>query len=337
MTEQKPFPVAILAHRNCHDGTGAGLAGYLYHKARHENPLFFWLDPNRLVEGLKKVLELDPKTIVRSFDVAFNPQAYTLLADRFDDLLIFDHHKSTSDNFSGNLPPKIVFDNYKSGAVLAWEYYFPGHAIPPLYMYLWARDTWNWKLLGESTEKIQETKQICLGLYEACLPIDSDETEPNFSQWEHYVFDHNWVSECLMRGRYLEHHQSIVIASAKKNAVQVKFGSHTVTICNSSDRTVNSDLGNQLARETPCDYAMVWCVSGTTVYVSLRSIGDFDVSEIARKYPPGGGHKNAAAFSCQFHQFRLGQHDLAILNKTQEVENALSAINMIAKNALKNL
>jgi len=33
------------------------------------------------------------------------------------------------------------------------------------------------------------------------------------------------------------------------------------------------------------------------VFISLRSQGDLDVSEIAKRHG-GGGHKNAAAFTC---------------------------------------
>ena len=59
-----------------------------------------------------------------------------------------------------------------------------------------------------------------------------------------------------------------------------------------------SNVGHELA--TQAAYGDPWgCVyrmTGDQVYVSLYSIGDFDVSEIAGEYG-GGGHRNAAGFS----------------------------------------
>jgi nanoRNase/pAp phosphatase (c-di-AMP/oligoRNAs hydrolase) len=43
------------------------------------------------------------------------------------------------------------------------------------------------------------------------------------------------------------------------------------------------------------DFVMGFCYTGNKWSISLRSVGDFDVSEIA-KARGGGGHKNAAGF-----------------------------------------
>jgi len=56
-----------------------------------------------------------------------------------------------------------------------------------------------------------------------------------------------------------------------------------------------SDVGNLLAIKSGT-YGAVWNYLGLGKYqISLRSIGDYDVSIIA-KYYGGGGHKNAAGF-----------------------------------------
>lgn len=302
----------VLYHRSCHDGFGAALACHLYHVTTGlSEPEYISLDPNRLTDGVKAILHFPPDSVIRAFDIAFNQEAFSLLKNRFSDLIIFDHHKSTVDSFPDGLPHEFHYNNDKCGAILAWDYYFPGENPPLMFQYLLAKDTWKFDLFG--IDKINETRQVCLGLYEACQPqyLDREERQPDFSSWANFTLPPNfWWEATLRHGQILEAHQKIVLKQLKKSASLVKFREHTVAICNSSVEI--SDLGNQLASESQCDYALIWRVSGTTVYISLRSIGEFDVSEIARQFPPGGGHRNAAAFSCQLFQFELKQYQLKI-------------------------
>lgn len=65
---------------------------------------------------------------------------------------------------------------------------------------------------------------------------------------------------------------------------------------------LQSEAGNALAQaaadrgELPV--GIVWFRDRDMFQVSLRSVGDFDVSTIAKQYG-GGGHKNAAGFRCK--------------------------------------
>lgn len=64
-----------------------------------------------------------------------------------------------------------------------------------------------------------------------------------------------------------------------------------------------SEVGNELAKTA--DFGMTWFERGDGItQFSLRSIGDFDVCEIAKKYS-GGGHKNAAGFQMSYERARL--------------------------------
>lgn len=299
----------ILYHASCHDGFAAATTAHLYHLTEGIDGIYIGLDPNRLIEGVRGLTKLNSNIPVRSFDIAFIPDAYKILRKHFKDIKIFDHHKSFVSNFDNKLPKEVIYDNSLCGAILAWNYYFPTKDIPIFLKYIQARDTWKWDLFGK--DKIEETKQICLGLYAACTIqyLDNDETKPDFYLWIAYFENKNWFSTTLKYGQVLEEHQKNVLSKLKKSATLVKFNKHIVAICNSP--VEHSDLGNQLASELKCDCALIWRVTGTTVYISLRSIGDFDVSELARKYG-GGGHLNAAAFSCTFNKFKLLQHELIV-------------------------
>lgn len=55
-----------------------------------------------------------------------------------------------------------------------------------------------------------------------------------------------------------------------------------------------SELGSKICEATDCDYCCIY----TGFNMSMRSIGEFDVSIIAKKYG-GGGHKNASGMPTQ--------------------------------------
>lgn len=308
-------PIILLYHAKCHDGFAAAvISNMAYANDPDVSVMYVGLDPNRLVDGINELLHLPEESSVLSFDVSFNRKGFELLQERFNEVRIFDHHESTVKNFEGELPVEIHYDIAQCGATLAWNYFFPKKALPLVLQYILARDTWRFDLFG--SDRIDETKAICLALYEALQPNYHDITEkqPKIDAWLPFMkgstrSEVDWFDRMLEYSRILSTHQEIELRPLKKSAVQVKFAGYQVTICNSPVEV--SDLGNQLALETKCDFALIWRCSGTTIYISLRSIGDFNVADVATKYG-GGGHKNAAAFKCHREYFILDQHNLDI-------------------------
>ena len=80
----------------------------------------------------------------------------------------------------------------------------------------------------------------------------------------------------------------------EEGSVLVEFEGFNVYAINIS-HMFGSDVGNELALRTN-SFGIVWSEDGEGIRTSLRSVRDFDVSEIAKKYG-GGGHKNAAGFN----------------------------------------
>jgi oligoribonuclease NrnB/cAMP/cGMP phosphodiesterase (DHH superfamily) len=83
---------------------------------------------------------------------------------------------------------------------------------------------------------------------------------------------------------YIDSKMKEVIFDYDKDGNRVGY-----VFCDNIDCT--SVLGNKMCEEFEIEYAALIYSSG----ISLRSIGDFDVSEIA-KANGGGGHKNAAGY-----------------------------------------
>ena len=65
-----------------------------------------------------------------------------------------------------------------------------------------------------------------------------------------------------------------------------------------------SEAGNILAKESGT-FGMTWMINSKGMAnVSLRSIGDYDVSAIAKTFG-GGGHRNAAGFEVAFDRLKF--------------------------------
>jgi oligoribonuclease NrnB/cAMP/cGMP phosphodiesterase (DHH superfamily) len=325
--------VAILYHRGCRDGyAAAAVADYYYKEIRNKvidcdsrpdrdqnitNVLFFGLDPGRLVSDLKKVLELDSDTIIKSFDVSFSKEAYELLHNRFHNLIIIDHHKTTIDNFPDGLPDQIKCDINYCGCVLAYKYFTLANSdyfIPLFLLYLQDRDLWK--------ETQKDSNIINEGLFSMVTfeYENNDYNKPIFTKWHPYIdpasiyptkesnpFAQKWLEEAYNIGKYMLEMTNRSVSYLKRNAskVTIRMPDNTeydVMLINSTGHI--SELGNVLAKENDVFCTMVYRIVGTAVYFSLRSIDDNDTTEISRVYS-GGGHRNSSGFECKLSQFKL--------------------------------
>lgn len=184
------------------------------------------------------------------------------------------------------------FDMEKSGARLAWEFFHPKKRIPEIVKYVEDRDLWRFKFYG--TREIQSV-------------IFSHEY--TFTDWNNLEFrlenaKENVIAEgtAIERKHFKDLKELLAVTMREMN-----IGGHVVW-CANLPYTFASDAGHQLSKMNMIDprdghglleppkFAATYYDTPKGRFFSLRSIGDFDVSEIAKKYG-GGGHKNAAGFS----------------------------------------
>ena len=187
---------------------------------------------------------------------------------------ILDHHKTAEAELAGL--PYAYFDMNRSGAQLAWDHCFPAKQPRPWYVdYVADRDLWRWQL--------PESKTV--SAYLMALPH-------TIEAWA--ALDSISVETAIANGRgaraQVEHYVDKVTAQAYSG----RWNGHTVAIVNAPYPNI-SDVANQLC-ERGAQIGLGWFMRGDMqIQFSLRSIGDLDVSTLAKEHG-GGGHKNASGF-----------------------------------------
>lgn len=209
--------------------------------------------------------------------------------------LMLDHHKTARAALEG--APYAIFDMERSGAGLAFDYLFGKDSDPssrklidwvscswfnerPWFInYIEARDLWRWG-------KLPQDRAICAYLGSLPFTVEAynklnDLTPEKAAQ----------LGEGALAN--IEH----FVRESIKNARPGRFLGHDIMILNATYLNC-SEIGNELSKQAT--FSVTWFErADDIIQFSLRSIGNFDVSEIAKQFN-GGGHKNAAGFQLQY-------------------------------------
>ena len=284
----------IYFHKNCPDGwCSAYIAKKRYPEAELK-PLDHGLTDEQInaliVEATgKNVIMIDYSLRTRE-----NNDRLAAAAKLF---LILDHHKTAKAALDG--ASYAVFDMTRSGAGIAWDYLFGkdstisdcagGQMKPFVYKvrpwfvnYIEDRDLWTWKLPNGR---------------EICAYLDS-------VPWTVEAFDNLGTLDLagvLEFGRGAVSHLNGYVERTAAHARDGHLYGHKVKILN-APYSGCSEIGNLLAKQA--DFSVTWFErADDIIQFSLRSEGDFDVSEIAKSFN-GGGHKNAAGFQLPYQKGR---------------------------------
>ncbi|MDP4001832.1 MAG: DHHA1 domain-containing protein [bacterium] len=198
-------------------------------------------------------------------------------------LVIIDHHVSEAEVIKS--APEHVFNTKHSGAFLAWQYFHSKAPVPELVKYVQDYDLWSFKLSG--------TREVInmIGFQDL-----KKATFENWSEIDRILSNKSQKKKYLEKGDIIENYKGIIFRDIIDNQTQkVEFEGYKVLATN-CPRIFRSEIGNLLAKKNP-PFAIVWSQTSKKTVVSLRGVGDFDVTKIAEKYPGGGGHKSASAFS----------------------------------------
>jgi len=263
--------IVVLYHGSCPDGFGGAYAAwkkfgdkatYIAQSDRHVPP------PE--IDGAEVYL----------IDFSFNTKE--IMEDiqaRAARLVVLEHHESAEESIRAM--KEYVYDTNRSGAGIAWDYFFPDTPRPFLINIIEDQDLYR--------HALPET-----------LPVQAYlEVHPfTFEFWDEtaYALDHDEQREALLtKARtYAEYFELLVEVSIRK-ARPVLFEGYTVMFATSHPfKSLTSRIGRELATQHP-PLALVVRAHPEGYGVAIRGNGTVDVSKIAEKFG-GGGHPSSSGF-----------------------------------------
>lgn len=273
-------------HGNCADGFGAAWVVRKYFGGVVDFHSGIYGDAPPDVKGRDVLL----------VDFSYKWPVLSKMAHEARSIVVLDHHKTAEEDlgalpkaifwspndlagradFSAALPIEVVFDMSRSGAMIAWDFFFRGKEPPALLKHIQDRDLWLFKLEG--------TREIQANVFS--YPYD-------FEVWDRLMSSD--VNVLRVEGAAIErkHHKDIaeLLGVAKR---RMTIGGHVVPAAN-LPYTLSSDAGHAMAKGEP--FAACYMDTPKGRVFSLRSAPDgVDVSVIAKGYG-GGGHRAASGFT----------------------------------------
>jgi len=261
-----PEKTLCIYHNNCADGFGAA---WVVRRALGEHVEFHPGNHGDVPPDVRG------RTVL-IVDFSYKRPVLLEMAEVATSITILDHHRSAEKDLV-DLPGNVTaeFDMDRSGAMMAWDHFFPGRTPPVLIAHIQDRDLWRFELPG--TREIQ----ACLFSY----PYD-------FEAWDKLM--HTYRSNLLADGEAIERKHFKDIAEFRAAA------QHTMVIAGYEVPVLNvpyfyaSDAGHQMAEDAPFAACYWDTPEGRTFSLRSRE-GGLDVSEIAARFG-GGGHRHAAGF-----------------------------------------
>lgn len=270
-----PRPLVLYHGKSCPDGFAAALAAWLFYEGKAE---FVGLDHG----DTKSVADL-PDLVGRAvyiLDFSFSADILRAIEERAAKLVMLDHHKSAADLLDGFVCRcgVVHFDMKKSGARLAWEFFWPEQPVPDLVRFVEDRDIWVWQY-PESAG------------YLAALDMEPFE----FARWQAIAaFDATQTAQFLERGRAMDEKFSQLAAGIAENAQVLSFNGITGLMVNAPG-VFHSLVGDLLSRKSST-FALMWTVDKNgIVKAGLRSQRGFNCIPMAESMR-GGGHAQACGF-----------------------------------------
>lgn len=252
----------VLYHANCFDGMGAAYAAWtlLGDSLTEYIPVQYGSEPPEMESGSN----------VYIVDFSYKKDVLDAIRAKSSNLVVLDHHKTAAEDLAGY--PNAVFDMTKSGAILAWEYFCPKAGLPKILDHIQDRDLWTWKLDG--TKEVMAAMELYKKDFRVLRDLDAN--------------------ALLSVGSAKLRFDEVELANSLKKAVIATFPGTEYRCAFLNCNNLVSEVGNKLATELPVDFSLSYFIDKTgDVVFSLRSIGDFNVSALAKLWG-GGGHKNAA-------------------------------------------
>ena len=258
-------------HGNCADGfTGAWVVRRALGEGVEYHPGIYQTSPPDVREKEVVLVDFSYKRAVMEKIVA-----------EANSVLVLDHHKTAAADLDGLPDAEVVFDMERAGSRIAWDYYFPNEAPPPVLLHVEDRDLWRFSL--------PKTSEIQANIFS--YPYD-------FAIWDRLLSSDPAVlaveGEAIERKHFKDVNELLEVTQRR-----MMLGGYNVPVAN-LPYTLVSDAAHKMAQGEPFA-GCYWDTPKGRVFGLRSTDGGVDVSEVAKQYG-GGGHKNAAGFTVSYTQ-----------------------------------
>ena len=280
----KSKPLICITHKNCKDG----YFSYRVVKAYCDlNGIECVLMEKQYGEDIPALNDGDQVIMT---DFSYPRDIIEDLHQRLGFLLVIDHHKTAKEELKGL--DYCVFDMFHSGCVLTWKTLFGNNPIPEILLYVEDRDLWNWKL--------ENSQEFSAGL----ATYSNKDLDPN----PYILNDSDFLVKCKDIGKVILKNNDAYIEKKTKKVLE---NNNTFNILGTDMLCINnthliSEVGNELSRHHEAHASVQFFITDEDIVFSFRSIGDTDISIIAKALG-GGGHKNAAGASMKIKDFDINK------------------------------
>lgn len=290
--------IYILSHADS-DGRFASYCAWLYHKHlfRKEKELLDTVKFFEVQYGKPFPLKLDELTkedTVYILDFSYHPSILDPVFSAVGKLQVLDHHESAEEYLKGT--PYAFFDMTKSGALLAWEYFFPDEPVPLACQLVNDRDLWQWKM------------EPYTSAFEAWLHYD--QVKQDWEKWHLLSTSNKAMDEALEKGKLLHEHNLSILRSFTSNPDNYRIvqavlpqqpRNHLKTVkyaIYNGNQVMISELAQEFYTTMGLDGTIDWRCRGDRITFSVRSPNPekFSAKDFCKSHG-GGGHPKASAFS----------------------------------------
>ncbi|MEX1014267.1 MAG: hypothetical protein WDZ80_03855, partial [Candidatus Paceibacterota bacterium] len=192
--------IVVFYHARCLDGFSS--AWVLWKKFGDEADFIPVSDHHHYPEGLIE------NKIIYMVDFVFSEEVFNQIKNNAEKIIALDHHETVENVIKQ--ADDYLYSTDKSGATLAWEYFFKDEDVPTFLKYVEAIDLYNF-------EDLEKTKEILAFV---------DAEEMNFANWNGLVdrFDNQKdLEEIFKIGGYILNFKENIISSIISKAYEVSF------------------------------------------------------------------------------------------------------------------
>ena len=264
--------IIVFYHDNCADGFGAA---WTAHKKFGENAAYIPIRYGTLFSR-----DITNKEIYL-LDFTNTPEEMQWLLGVNRSVVVIDHHQSQEE--VSKISTQRIFDVNHSGAVLAWQFFFPNEPLPTLLSYVEDYDLWRHQL---SYADVVRKYVTGVGF-------------TDFEVWDKLAKDldtKEGIAQIIDKGEFVSQYEKNILDQLEKQAYLVEFEGLEIYVANAPS-WFSDFLAERLYKKKP-PMAIIWRENKRAITASLRSDGSVDVSKIAAKYAKeGGGHPTSAGMA----------------------------------------